>query len=80
MTCPRCHGLMLRDEFLDLEDEAGQYRFVAWRCLLCGEVLDPLIVKHRRSPPEPMVDRARLPHKGNYLSRIRNGGKIVHHA
>lgn len=79
MNCPRCRGLMLRDEFLDLADEAGQCRFLAWRCLICGEVLDPLIAKHRRSPPEPMIDRARLPHKVQYASGVRTGGKMVHH-
>lgn len=54
MNCPRCRGLMLRDESLDLADETGQYRFPAWRCVICGEVLDPLIAEHRRSPLEPM--------------------------
>lgn len=61
MNCPRCNGYMMRDDFLDIEDETGQCRFVAWRCLICGEVLDPVILKHRSSPPKPMVDRARLP-------------------
>lgn len=80
MHCPRCTGLMLSDEFLDLADEAGQCRFVAWRCLICGEVLDPLIAKHRRSPPEPIVGGARLPHKVHYRSGNRSRGMIVHHA
>ncbi len=80
MKCPRCAGFMIRDDFLDLLDEAGQCRFVAWRCLICGEVLDPLIAKHRMSPPEPMVDRARLLYKVHYLSGVRKDGKIVHHA
>lgn len=61
MNCPRCNGCMMQDDFLDIQDETGQCRFVAWRCLICGEVLDPVILKHRSSPPEPMVDRARLP-------------------
>jgi hypothetical protein len=59
MKCPRCTGLMMRDSYLDLEDEAGQYWFVAWRCLICGEVLDPVILKHRNSRPAPMLDHAR---------------------
>ncbi len=25
----------------------------AWRCLLCGEVLDPTIAQHRKGPPKP---------------------------
>ncbi len=63
MKCPRCTGLMMQDDYLDLQDEAGQCWFSAWRCLICGEVLDPLILKHRNSPPAPMVDRAR-PQRG----------------
>lgn len=65
----------MQDDFLDIEDETGQCRFVAWRCLICGEVLDPVIAKHRKSPPEPMVDRARLPRKVHYLSGVRKAGK-----
>ena len=59
MNCPRCRGYMMQDDYLDLQDEAGQCRFVAWRCLICGEVLDPVILKHRNARPAPMVDRAR---------------------
>lgn len=79
MNCPRCNGYMMHDDYLDLQDQTSQCRFSAWRCLICGEVLDPVILKHRSSPPEPMVGRARLPHKVHYLSGIRKGGKIVHH-
>jgi len=71
MKCPRCAGLMMRDDFLDLEDEAGTCHFVAWRCLICGEVLDPVIERHRRSPPAPMVDRARLPLRVRHLLGAR---------
>lgn len=59
MKCPRCTGLMIRDDYFDLQDEAGRCTFVAWRCLICGEVLDPVILQHRSAPPEPMVARAR---------------------
>lgn len=61
MNCPHCNGWMIEDEYLDIEDLIGQCRLVAWRCLICGKVLGPVILKHRRSTPQPMVDRARLP-------------------
>jgi hypothetical protein len=70
MNCPRCNGYMMQDDFLDIE-ETGQCRFVAWRCLICGEVLDPVILKHRHSTPEPMVDRARLPLAVRHLLNVR---------
>ncbi len=59
MKCPRCAGLMVPDDFLDLQDEVTECKFVAWRCLICGEVLDPVILKHRMTRPAPMLDRAR---------------------
>jgi hypothetical protein len=71
MNCPRCNGYMMQDDYLDIQDETGQCRFVAWRCLICGEVLDPVILKHRSSPPEPMVDRARLPLAVRHLVNVR---------
>jgi len=70
MNCPRCNGYMVQDDYLDILDETGQCRFVAWRCLICGEVLDPVILKHRSSPPEPMVDRARLPLAVRHLLHV----------
>lgn len=60
----------MQDDFLDIE-ETGQCRFVAWRCLICGEVLDPVILKHRSSPQEPMACRARLPLAVRHLLTVR---------
>jgi hypothetical protein len=60
MSCPRCHGLMVHDTFEDLRDETGMFCFKGWRCLLCGEILDPMILKNRDRRPLPMVGRARV--------------------
>jgi hypothetical protein len=73
MNCPRCTGLMMRDDYFDLQDEAGRCTFVAWRCLICGEVLDPVILKHREARPAPMVDRARPPLHQIVSVRTRKG-------
>jgi len=56
MNCSRCTGLMIRD---DLQDDTGLGRFVGWRCLICGEVLDPVILENRNTAPNRMVDRGR---------------------
>lgn len=56
MNCSRCTGLMIRD---DLQDETALGRFVAWRCLICGEVLDLVILQNRSAAPKPMVNRGR---------------------
>lgn len=45
--CPRCLGLMTKAFFADLEDDTGEYGFWALRCMQCGEVIDPIILRNR---------------------------------
>lgn len=47
MRCPRCNGLMITDRFQDLQDSTGHIHFYGTRCLVCGEVLDPMILENR---------------------------------
>ncbi len=48
MQCLRCRGLMVQDHFYDMLDDSGHLSFVGWRCICCGNVLDPLILKNQR--------------------------------
>ena len=50
MQCPRCQGTMVVDHFVDMAT-SGEIWMPGWRCLMCGEVIDPLILKNRQSPP-----------------------------
>ncbi len=50
LCCPRCGGFMTPERFSDIIDETGQLHFAGWRCLACGEVLDPVILANRRLP------------------------------
>lgn len=61
MDCPRCHGTMALERFCDLYDETGQLCFMGWRCLSCGEVIDPVIASNRRQRQRlaPLRSRAR---------------------
>lgn len=52
MECVRCRGLMVEDRFVDLV-ESGQAQFGGWRCLVCGNITDPVIVANRQHPPTP---------------------------
>jgi hypothetical protein len=52
MECVRCRGLMVEDRFVDLV-ESGQAAFGGWRCLVCGNITDPVIVANRQQPPTP---------------------------
>ena len=46
MTCQRCKGLMVEDRFFDFSDSSIQNN-PAWRCVICGEVTDRIIVRNR---------------------------------
>jgi hypothetical protein len=47
MRCSRCHGLMLKDHFLDMEGGFGEMWAQSWRCMNCGAVHDAVIEQHR---------------------------------
>ena len=46
MQCPRCQGTMIVDHFVDMAT-SGEIWMPGWRCLMCGEIIDPLIEHHR---------------------------------
>ena len=47
MNCSRCHGLMVREHFLDFDGTIGHTRASGHRCMNCGNVHDPVIEHHR---------------------------------
>ena len=47
MDCPRCGGLMVSEKFEDLTDDTGEFYFFGRRCIICGEILDPMILTNR---------------------------------
>ena len=48
MRCLRCQGWMVNEKYYG----AG-LTFRGWRCISCGEILDPVIWKNRNHRPEP---------------------------
>lgn len=68
MTCVRCYGLMIDDSFEDLRDDTHQFRFAAWRCLNCGEVMDSVIIGHRLKMEDR--DQPRTAAQSNYYDRV----------
>jgi DNA-directed RNA polymerase subunit RPC12/RpoP len=40
--CPRCSGAMVFERFQDMLD-----LFYAWRCVNCGEIVDPVVERNR---------------------------------
>ena len=62
MKCHRCHGLMVVDYFIDIAN-SGHLWLCGWRCVSCGDVLDPEIMQHRQ------IQRARLAQMARSLTR-----------
>ena len=46
--CPRCGGLMVSEQCFDLFSDNGHLDFLARRCVQCGELVDPVILRNRR--------------------------------
>lgn len=47
MKCTRCHGLMVADDLLDLQESYLPMWMRGLRCVACGNIVDPLINRHR---------------------------------
>jgi hypothetical protein len=48
MVWHRCQGLMVKEELRDQSEGKGYNRSSAFRCISCGEVIDPVILQNRR--------------------------------
>ena len=57
MQCHRCKGEMVVEKFQDFNDDTGRLNFHGWRCLICGEIFDPVIYANRRHHPPPLVGK-----------------------
>jgi len=53
--CTRCGGLMVQDFCLDVLGNIGEAEFTGKRCVQCGEVVDPVILRNRQLRQEPMT-------------------------
>lgn len=47
MKCTRCHGLMVADDLLDMQESYLPMWMRGLRCIACGNIVDPLINRHR---------------------------------
>jgi hypothetical protein len=54
MSCSRCHGLMVKEHFLDFDGTIGHMWASGHRCMNCGNVHDPVIEQHRLVRTEQM--------------------------
>jgi hypothetical protein len=57
MTCRRCDGLMVREQYDDLELGSAGYEISGWRCLNCGAIVDASATHHQsphKTEPDPL--------------------------
>ena len=47
MQCARCHGCMVADQLIDMLESNIPMWMKGWRCVSCGNIVDPLILRHR---------------------------------
>ncbi len=47
MQCTRCDGLMVTDNLIDMMESSISMWMKGWRCVSCGNIVDPIIQKHR---------------------------------
>ena len=61
--CSRCRGLMTLLKFYSLSEV-----FWGWKCFLCGEIVDPVILENRRNWREATAKES-----GKNRIRIKKG-------
>jgi hypothetical protein len=59
MECERCHATMLQESFDDVKADAWLMEFHGWRCPVCGNVLDPVILANRAIVQRAIASGAR---------------------
>ena len=47
MQCARCDGLMVADNLIDMRESRVPMWMKGWRCVSCGNIVDPIIQRHR---------------------------------
>lgn len=53
MRCPRCNGLMYA---MEMRDSHAMVRSAGLACILCGDIIDPIITRNRLSPPNNLIN------------------------
>lgn len=70
MQCPRCAGLRVPEVIYE-----GGSKILALRCILCGDVMDRVIVLNRQRRRLPHPGRARTPIYGS--DRWKKNEKVI---
>jgi hypothetical protein len=66
IRCDRCEGTMSFESFNNTSREGEEWSYKGWRCLFCGEIVDPLILFNRYRLGEEKVAKRR---KGSFRGK-----------
>jgi hypothetical protein len=61
---------MVTEYYMDLQDDTGQIGITGFRCTSCGEVVDPVILRNRSSPPPSLLHVVK---QRKYAQRVDQG-------
>lgn len=67
--CGRCRGLMYRIQLRDWGGGRGQGSCDALQCIVCGDIIDPVIARNRRCSGQPHVVRRKTPEGRRRIAR-----------
>ncbi len=56
-TCTRCGGLMVQEICLDLSNSTSELECATRRCVQCGDIVDPVILRNRDLPAGSLTIR-----------------------
>lgn len=68
MTCERCKGLFIPVSFGGGDDVVGAWAYDGWKCVNCGHVTDPVLMRNRE-----LLAQNEATHQ-SVLSRIAEAG------
>lgn len=74
MACHRCHGLMVENPFINMGvQENGEHLWLrTWRCLNCGNVVEPTIRQRRLGPKSARTGHVK---RSTQLANVRINGR-----
>ena len=59
-SCSRCGGLMVITDCFDVLSDTAEIDCMALRCIQCGDLVDPVILRNRINPPELAAKKKNL--------------------
>lgn len=77
MKCNRCGGLQLWAHFANDGGASCLWDYDGWRCMNCGDVIDPVILENRRLQHDVAATRPLVPYGSSIIwLRWRRDGSL----